>query len=99
MTSVSHVCGGARGGGGGAGADATIDVQNENPRERIQELTGGRGADVVVDVSSYATEPIVQALDFARMGGTSPTHTRFNVSRYAPEPGCTRSVLGQKRGG
>jgi threonine dehydrogenase-like Zn-dependent dehydrogenase len=51
------------------GADATIDVQNEDPRARIQELTNGRGADVVVDVSSYATEPIVQAVDFARMGG------------------------------
>jgi threonine dehydrogenase-like Zn-dependent dehydrogenase len=51
------------------GADATIDVQNENPRERIRELTNGRCADVVVDVSSYATEPIVQAIDFARMGG------------------------------
>jgi threonine dehydrogenase-like Zn-dependent dehydrogenase len=51
------------------GADATVDVQNENPRERIRELTHGRGADIVVDVSSYATEPIVQAIDFARMGG------------------------------
>jgi threonine dehydrogenase-like Zn-dependent dehydrogenase len=51
------------------GADATIDVQNENARQRVQELTNGRGADVVLDVSSYATEPIVQAIDFARMGG------------------------------
>ena len=51
------------------GADETIDVQNEDPRKRIRELTNGRGADVVVDVSSYATEPIVQAIDFARMGG------------------------------
>ena len=51
------------------GADATIDVQNENARERVSELTNGRGADVVLDVSSYATEPIVQAVDFARMGG------------------------------
>ncbi len=52
------------------GADATIDVQNENPQQRVRELTNGRGADVVLDVSSYATEPIVQAVDFARMGGT-----------------------------
>ncbi len=51
------------------GADATIDVQNEDPRQRILELTNGRGADIVLDVSSYATEPIVQAIDFARMGG------------------------------
>jgi threonine dehydrogenase-like Zn-dependent dehydrogenase len=51
------------------GADATIDVQNEDARKRVQELTNGRGADVVLDVSSYATEPITQAIDFARMGG------------------------------
>ena len=52
------------------GADATVDVQNEDPVRRIRELTNGRGADVVVDVSSYAVEPIVQAIDFVRMGGT-----------------------------
>lgn len=51
------------------GADATIDVQNEDARQRVQELTNGRGADVVLDVSSYATEPITQAIDFARPGG------------------------------
>jgi len=51
------------------GADATIDVENEDPRRRIEELTDGRGADVVLDVSSYATEPVAQAVDFARMGG------------------------------
>ena len=52
------------------GADHTIDVENESAVRRVQELTGGRGADVVVDVSSYATEPIVQSLDFAALGGT-----------------------------
>ncbi len=51
------------------GADATIDVDNEDPMQRVRELTNGRGADVVLDVSSYATEPVVQAIDFARMGG------------------------------
>ena len=52
------------------GADATIDVQNENARNRIRELTDGRGADVVVDVSSYAVEPVAEALDYTKMGGT-----------------------------
>ena len=52
------------------GADHTIDVQNENAKQRIRELTGGRGADIVVDVSSYATKPITEALDCVRMGGT-----------------------------
>ncbi len=51
------------------GAHATIDVQNEDVRARVKELTGGRGVDVVVDVSSYAVEPIVQAVDCVRMGG------------------------------
>jgi len=52
------------------GADATIDVENENAKRRIQELTGGRGADVVVDVSSYATAPVADALDYVAPGGT-----------------------------
>lgn len=52
------------------GADYTIDVQNEDPVRRINEITGGKGADVVVDVSSYAVEPIVQSLKFVKQGGT-----------------------------
>jgi len=51
------------------GATATIDVENENPKRRIQELTQGRGADVVVDVSSYATAPVADALDYVAAGG------------------------------
>ncbi len=52
------------------GATHTIDVQNENAKERIREITEGRGADVVVEVSSYATEPVAEALDYVRPGGT-----------------------------
>lgn len=52
------------------GADHTIDVDNEDPRTRIRELTGGRGADVVVDVTSYATKPVAEALNYVRPGGT-----------------------------
>jgi threonine dehydrogenase-like Zn-dependent dehydrogenase len=51
------------------GADATIDVENEDARARVRELTGGRGADVVVEVSSYATAPVADALDFVALGG------------------------------
>jgi threonine dehydrogenase-like Zn-dependent dehydrogenase len=51
------------------GADHCIDVENENLVERVRELTAGRGADVVVDVSSYSTEPVVQAIDCAAVGG------------------------------
>jgi threonine dehydrogenase-like Zn-dependent dehydrogenase len=52
------------------GAHATIDVQNEDAKQRIRELTAGDGADVVVDVSSYSTEPVSEALDYVRSGGT-----------------------------
>jgi threonine dehydrogenase-like Zn-dependent dehydrogenase len=52
------------------GADHTIDVQNENAKERVNEITDGIGADVVVDVSAYATEPVADSLDFAAPGGT-----------------------------
>ena len=51
------------------GAHATIDVENENTKRRVRELTDGRGADVVVDVSSYATQPVTEALDYVRPGG------------------------------
>lgn len=52
------------------GADFTIDVENENAKQRLRELTAGIGADVVVDVSSYSTKPVAEALDYARRGGT-----------------------------
>jgi 2-desacetyl-2-hydroxyethyl bacteriochlorophyllide A dehydrogenase len=51
------------------GADVTVDVENENARERILAATDG-GADVVVDVSAYATEPVAAALDYVKPGGT-----------------------------
>ena len=52
------------------GAHETIDVQNEDAKRRIREITDGRGVDVVVDVSSYSTEPVSAALDYVRLGGT-----------------------------
>jgi threonine dehydrogenase-like Zn-dependent dehydrogenase len=52
------------------GADHTIDVENENAKRRIQELTQGQGARVVVDVSSYSTAPVAEALDYVAPGGT-----------------------------
>ena len=52
------------------GADHTIDVDNEDSVRRVKELTEGKGADIVVDVSSYATQPVVDALSMIRPGGT-----------------------------
>jgi len=52
------------------GADHTLVVEEDDVRRRVRELTDGRGADVVVDVSSYAVEPVRDALDLVAAGGT-----------------------------
>ena len=36
------------------GADHTIDIEAEDARARVRELTDGHGADVIVEVSAYA---------------------------------------------
>lgn len=51
------------------GADAVVDVSKENIVERVRAVTGGEMADVVLDMSAGSTEPIIQALDTARVGG------------------------------
>ncbi len=52
------------------GADATIAVDREDPIERVREITNGRLADVVLDVSTYATQPVLDALHLVKPGGT-----------------------------
>ena len=51
------------------GADHVIDVEREDARIRVKEITGGRGADVVVEVTANATEPIAEALHYVAPGG------------------------------
>ena len=51
------------------GADVAIDVEREDLVARVRELTGG-GADIVVDVSAVATQPVVDAVECVRPGGT-----------------------------
>jgi threonine dehydrogenase-like Zn-dependent dehydrogenase len=51
------------------GAHDVIDVENEDAKRRIREITDGVGADVVVDVSSYSTSPVADALDYVAPGG------------------------------
>ncbi|MCW5890979.1 MAG: zinc-binding dehydrogenase [bacterium] len=50
------------------GADHTIDVEEEDVRARIRELTGGRGADVIVEVAAAATAPLAESLWYAAGG-------------------------------
>src|SRR5262249_3707914 len=51
------------------GADHTIDIETEDARRRVRELTAGHGADVVVEVSAYAAEPVAEALHYVATGG------------------------------
>jgi threonine dehydrogenase-like Zn-dependent dehydrogenase len=54
------------------GADHTIDVQTEDPAERIREITGGVGVDVVLDCTAGAgTAPVLLGIDaLKRRAGT-----------------------------
>jgi threonine dehydrogenase-like Zn-dependent dehydrogenase len=51
------------------GADDTI-FADEDVVARVHELTGGEGADVIVDVTAETMEPIPQAIEMAKAGGT-----------------------------
>jgi threonine dehydrogenase-like Zn-dependent dehydrogenase len=46
-----------------------IDVENEDVKRRVKELTGGHGADVVVEVSANSPLPVADALHLAAFGG------------------------------
>jgi threonine dehydrogenase-like Zn-dependent dehydrogenase len=52
------------------GAHHTIDVEREDPIRRVREITDGSMADVVLDVTAYSNEPVAQAIDIAKRGGT-----------------------------
>jgi threonine dehydrogenase-like Zn-dependent dehydrogenase len=51
------------------GADFAINIEEEDARKRVKELTDGRGADVVVEVSSNAAQPVAEALYYVAAGG------------------------------
>lgn len=52
------------------GAELAIDVEREDPVERIRSATGGTGVDVVVDTTPHAAQPVLDAVRVARPGGT-----------------------------
>ena len=52
------------------GADATVIADQEETVTRIMELTHGEGADVVVDVTAVSVQPIADAVQIAKPGGT-----------------------------
>ena len=51
------------------GADHVIDIEAEDARVRVKELTHGRGADVVIEVSASSPEPVAEALHYVATGG------------------------------
>jgi 2-desacetyl-2-hydroxyethyl bacteriochlorophyllide A dehydrogenase len=50
------------------GADVIINVESENVRQKVAELTDGIGVDVVLE-NSGSVEPIEESLDIVRKGG------------------------------
>src|SRR6202012_3848397 len=52
------------------GADYTINVDEEDTVARVRELTGGDGVDVVLDLTPMAAQPIIDAINAVRWGGT-----------------------------
>jgi threonine dehydrogenase-like Zn-dependent dehydrogenase len=72
------------------GADHTIDVENDDVKRRVQELTGGAGARVVVDVTSYSTAPVADALDLVAPGGTL---VLAGMKGWKPIPGFVSDKL------
>ena len=52
------------------GAHHTIDVEREDLVARVREITDGAMADIAIDVTAVANEPVIQAIEVARRGGT-----------------------------
>jgi threonine dehydrogenase-like Zn-dependent dehydrogenase len=57
---------------GALGADHVIDIEKQDPLERVMQLTGGRGVDVVIDCTVGAgTAPTLLGIEATkRRGGT-----------------------------
>ncbi|MEX5712958.1 zinc-binding dehydrogenase [Parafrankia sp. FMc6] len=51
------------------GADHTVDVGNEDPVERVREITDGRMADVVIDAAAGNPVTVNLAMDLVHKGG------------------------------
>jgi threonine dehydrogenase-like Zn-dependent dehydrogenase len=52
------------------GADIAINVDGEDPVERVMAATGGAGVDCVVDTTPYAVQAVNQAVQMVKPGGT-----------------------------
>ncbi|MCY4557577.1 MAG: zinc-binding dehydrogenase [Chloroflexi bacterium] len=52
------------------GADIAINVDGEDPVERVLAATGGAGVDCVVDTTPYAVQAVNHAIQMVQPGGT-----------------------------
>ena len=52
------------------GANHTINIEEEDTIEKVMEYTDGQGVDVILDVVPIATQPIVEAIEVAKIGAT-----------------------------
>ena len=83
------------------GADATIDVEKEDLRQRIRELTDDRGLDSVVDTTSArGTQVILDAIDVLKhKGGVmvvqgTPSVPDFPLGRFTRKYITMKSARG-----
>src|SRR5437879_6885909 len=72
------------------GADHVIDIEQEDARKRVKELTDGRGADVVIEVSANSPEPVAEALHHVAVGGRI---VLAGVKGFKPVPDFVSDLL------
>lgn len=84
------------------GAHHTIESDVEDVAQRVMEITGGRGVDVVLDVVPVSTQPIVDAVEVAKVGATivlsgikGPAGVSLNVDRIIYKELQIRGVYSQ----
>ena len=71
------------------GAHHVVDVSEEDPVERVRELTGGAGADVVMDISP-APATVTAAIDLVRFHGRV---LLAGLKHFAPIPNFVSDLL------
>lgn len=74
------------------GANVTVDVDAEDTVAAVKAATDGRGVDVVLDVTAYATDPVVDAMEIARRGGTVVL-AGLKGSHHVPDFASDRIVM------